>query len=434
MITSDTHSKAYPYPPITERVRNIATISSVPLPLFLLIISFIIPEEISFYLGSVRLIPLRVIILIYFIPAVFKYLSDPTIKVQTFDVFLVLFSIWFSLGHLLNHPLPESFELAGSNLLECLGAYLLVRAYLRTAEQFLGVIKLLFWCVAAIVLLAIPEALTGQHLAHDIAVAITGEDFGIHKEERLGFTRASATLSHPILVGTFCASLFSFVWYLNSSRQSKFIKTSVIFAGVFASLSSAPFLMFFGQMVLMIWEKITRQFPARLQLTLIGFAIVYLIIELISHRPAIVAITTQIALNPWNAYVRSLIWDYGIQNVWMYPFLGNGINEWIRPFWLPISVDNFWLVLTMRSGIPSIVFLLIAIISLYRSLLKAPAPKENKDYKTMSTAWCIGFLALCVCGGTVHYFGTSFPYFFFILALPVWLIEINKETPHTAEV
>ena len=44
-----------------------------------------------------------------------------------------------------------------------------------------------------------------------------------------------------------------------------------------------------------------------------------------------------------------------------HPFMGIGLNEWERPEWLASTVDNLWLLIAMRHGLPCFGFLALAI-------------------------------------------------------------------------
>ena len=59
-----------------------------------------------------------------------------------------------------------------------------------------------------------------------------------------------------------------------------------------------------------------------------------------------------------TAYWRSIIFDWGMVNVWANPIFGLGLNDWVRPrYMVSGSMDNFWLVVAVRYGIPGFALL-----------------------------------------------------------------------------
>jgi O-antigen ligase len=110
-----------------------------------------------------------------------------------------------------------------------------------------------------------------------------------------------------------------------------------------------------------------------------------------------------LTLNAQTAWWRVYIWNFGTQNVIDNPVLGLGLNDWVRPEWLTASVDNFWLLIAMRHGLPAILLLVLGLVlHLWRIIrVRDISESDNK----VRIAYLIGFVSLCFVLSTVHAWG-----------------------------
>jgi hypothetical protein len=89
---------------------------------------------------------------------------------------------------------------------------------------------------------------------------------------------------------------------------------------------------------------------------------------------------------------------------------------WTRPFWMKPSIDNFWLFQAMQGGIPSVAFLLLAILLIIRSLYRVPRADLPPALEGLRRGWLYLIIAMVLCGATVHFFDKLQPYFAFVVA------------------
>ena len=129
----------------------------------------------------------------------------------------------------------------------------------------------------------------------------------------------------------------------------------------FTSLSSAPLLAAAVQIGIIGWGWITRN----AWWVLIGMVVLgYLVIDLLSNRSPVQVLISYLTFNSGTAYWRLHIWTYGSAEVWRHPLFGIGLNDWTRPDWMgTASVDNFWLLTTMRYGLPAFLLLVAGIVA-----------------------------------------------------------------------
>ena len=66
-----------------------------------------------------------------------------------------------------------------------------------------------------------------------------------------------------------------------------------------------------------------------------------------------------VAFSSSTAWNRYLIWQFGSAELMRHPIFGMGLFEdWQRAPWMPASIDNHWLLMSMRYGLPGIGLLL----------------------------------------------------------------------------
>jgi len=282
------------------------------------------------------------------------------------------------------------------------------------AVDFNSVGEFTVWLVAILLPFALFESVTGNAIIRNLFRAIAGGGPMGYGEQRLGLTRAFASFEHPILYGVFCATNFSLVFYaLRDASWQRGLRAIVIVAATFFALSSAPLLALVIQILLISWDFTTRRMPYHWIALTSMIAAAYIAVDIVSTRSPILVFVSRLTFNAETGYFRTYIWNYGIANVWQNPLFGIGENDWVRPEWMPPSVDNFWLLTAMRYGIPAFIFLILAIAltlySLSRLRLTSPA---NADVRK---GLMITFFALMLAGATVHFWNATFCIMIFLV-------------------
>lgn len=399
--------------------------AKAPIAVTLLLLCYLVPQEIALNIGSLRLYSIRLILLLLFFPALIRYLRDPSIKLKSFDLILLLFHGWFLFAFSQIHGFERSLEFVGSETVDGMGAYLVGRAYVRTPEQFVGTVKLLFLVMLCAGGMALADIVTGRSFVHDIAQKITGSPSFATDQTRFGLKRAEASFDHPILYGVFCATSMGLIWYLARNSAERVYKLSALIFFTFLSFSSAPLLSIICQFGIMGWDRVTRFLKGRYFLTLFALFLLYIIVDIFSEGAPIDIFLGYLTLNPSTGYWRLLILDYGLESVYNNPIFGIGLNDWKRPSWMHhASVDNFWLVLAIRGGIPLFVFLafmsLVLVIRVNRSV-PYDAPQV---IKAIVKGWNVTFLALCLVTLTVHLWGALYAQFFLLMGMIAFLTEL----------
>ena len=396
-------------------------LSAAPLPVVLVIVSFLCPTEFSLYLGGLRLPPHRVALILFVPVALFRMLSRRDTHIRSFDLLFLAFAAWTLFAYW-THSDWEGLVYGGSLGLESFGGYIVARAFVRTPDDIVNALRVMVLAIVAAALIALPETLLGQIFVHDALRALTGFVHPTAIEQRLGLTRAYGTFDHPIHYGTFCAALLALMWFAEKRASRRRARAALATAATLLGLSSAPILCLAVQGGLIGWERVTRGVKGRLMLTLAIIAAAYCGVAMVSNRTPFAIIATGFTLDPWTGFYRLQIWENGLANVVSNPWTGIGLNDWERPAWMVSStVDAFWLVIAMRTGIPAIALLLAAIALLARAVVRGRARMPDKRFGRIGTGWVISLTALSLVGCTVHYWNVLNAYFFFFLGLGgVW--------------
>ncbi len=397
----------------------------VPFAVALLILSVVMPVELSFYIGGVLMTPTRAVLILMILPAIYRLLQKG--QLQRYDLSLLAFTSWIVLSFAFNHGVAVAIESGGVLALEVLAGYLIARTYIVHRYQYLATIRLLM--VLAIIMLpfVVFEALTGSHYIHEFAATIGGFSYPLDYEQRLGMTRAYGPFSHPILMGVFSSSLIGIIWYgcLNCRLSGKLLKVGLISATTFFSLSSAPILLAIFQFLAIAWNRVAAGFQHRWRLVVLAFSSLYIFLSFWSPYPPLIVILSKITLNPGTAYYRMLIWEYGSAEVARHPLFGIGLNDWVRPVWMIYdSIDNFWLKQGMRFGIPALLFLSISVILVVRKAILLSRENISFQSRQILRGWIVSMITLILIGFTVDFFGTIHVYLYFLLGLGAALIPM----------
>ncbi|HMN37099.1 MAG TPA: O-antigen ligase family protein [Hyphomicrobium sp.] len=272
-----------------------------------------------------------------------------------------------------------------------------------------------------------PETLLGQIYTHDLLRQLTGYHHPIGIEQRLGLTRAYGVFDHPIHYGTFCATMAAMFWYAERKTAARFKKAGLLTSATLLGLSSAPLLCLGLQGAMLVWDRLTRGFKARAMITFLVILGLYIGASLVSTRGPIAIIATSMTLDPWTGFYRLQIWENGINNVRMYPITGLGLAEWERPAWMFSStIDAFWLVIMIRTGVPALLLLVTALFMLIRAVNKRGLKNKNATTRNLARGWTMSLMALSMVATTVHLWNVPFTFFFFFVGTAGWIADPLK--------
>lgn len=388
----------------------------------------VIPLSVS--LGPVRLSPYRIVLLAALAPAMIRWVSGGAGPVRGFDICIVLAFVWASMALLVVGPVGRMIEPAGILLIEGLGSYFVARVYIRDRADYERMIKFFLLVVLILFPFAVYETLTGRPILLEIFGRF-GQSFrALNQDTRLGLERAQVVFDHSIPFGAFVSAGFAPAIYLYARSGLKLRRLwhiGIVGLSALFSVSGGAIMAVAFQVGLWMWDKITgvMGLPRRWLVLGLLFGMAYVVIDLGSNRNPFHVFVSYMTFSPESAYNRILIFNHGMENVGANPVFGLGFNDWIRPSWMGDSVDNFWLLLTMRHGIPMFVFFATGIVWLmfavgYRKFV-------TTEMRQARYAYMFSLLAMILAGITVHYWNALFAFFMFVLGSGVWLSHATED-------
>ncbi|MEQ9695965.1 hypothetical protein [Shimia sp. SDUM112013] len=405
------------------------TIIGVPVAVALFLFAMMLPTPVSLNLGGMRLSAYRVVLLILFLPMLFQLLSGRRGQVHLFDVLLLAHCAWALLALIKWGGLIQGLESGGIYVVECAGAYLIGRLYIRSYEDFVAMARAYVGLVLATLLFTVPEALTGIHILHDGISSLVGGPRAAFIEPRMGIERTFGPFDHPILYGVFCASSFSLAYFVIAERRLSNLKGMAKVMGVvlatFMSASGGPYVVLMMQGFVAGWERAFGNMQGRWAALFGLFAIVYLGIDLLSNRTPFHVFVEYLTFSKQSAYNRIIIFEYGTAEVVRHPVFGIGLGDWIRPVWMSDSMDNFWLVTAVRYGLPAF-FLQVGLLL---GLVWTVAQRKGLPpaWRRARHAWAFTLFGIAVAAATVHLWNALFVLFFFLIGSGAWLLDAKPK-------
>lgn len=377
--------------------------------------------------GTLRLSPYRLMLLVTFVPCMILWLSGRAGRMRGPDVGLLVMCLWCIVSFVMIHGAARTVEAGGILFAETMGAYLLARIMIRSAEDFYNLVRSLFWIVLALLPLAALEAFRGQAIILETMEKFFRSYTILHQEARWGLRRVQGPFEHPILFGVFCGSIVGLVYYVLGYGQRfyrRFLKLALVTGTAFLSLSSGPLTAVGAQLGLISWDLVLSRLTWRWKLLAGMFLSAVIVIEIVASRSAAQILISFVAFNTSTGFNRLRIWQYGSASVMNHPLIGTGFNEWERPSWMLASIDMFWLVPAVRNGL--LVGILLQIV--FFSVLVPVIFKKGLDGRAASyrTGYVISLLGLYIAGWTVHYWAAVYVLLFFLLGSGAWFLDAGK--------
>lgn len=413
---------------VAPRVGAFAALRWCPFWPFVLLLSLLIPSEFSFYLGTLRLTPYRLVLIAAFLPSLIRLLSGRAGRITLIDGLLFLHILWAYIVISHHHGMNAALESGGIRMFELGGAYLIARAYITDEKTFRGAVAAVLSIICLLAPITLLESLTGFHAIKVVAAKLTGQYFVSGIEDRFGLARAFGPFDHPILYGVFAASGLGIAWFRAVPKlchpRPRIAPLIGVMLAALSSVSSGALAALMTQLTLLIWEKKTRNVPSRWKLFTALLVVLYVVVDLISNRSGIKVFLHYLTFSAATAYNRIIIFEFGIQDVWRNPIFGIGFNVWTRPLWMhSTSMDNFWLVQAVTFGIPG--FLTIALPVLL--LLFRRWRGLGQRLVMLRMGWVVSMIGMILAASTVHFWNNLFVYFAFFIGMGAWFLNVDRK-------
>lgn len=393
------------------------------------------------YIGPLRLNFYRLALLCAIVPFFLGWLAGRAGRIHIADLLVLMYCAWASLSLFINHgigggvsgegsPVSSAIETSGILVIETFGPYLVARICIRNQSDFEKFVRLFVVILAVMLPIAIIESFFNILLINKTFGTVFTTISDTNRPLRWGLERVQGPLDHPILFGVLCSAGFSLAFYVGTRGRSllyRFARTSFAAANTFLSLSAGALVSVAVQTCLIVWERLTRAIPYRWSLLGVFLAIVYVVVDLLSNRTPVQVFLTYLTFNAHNAWNRIHIWHYGTAEVARHPFFGIGISEnWERAWWMSSSMDNFWLVLAVRHGLPALSFFVLAVFVVAWSIGRAK--HDDVGFIRCRYGYLFTIAGLCVSLATVHLWNATFAFFMFFLGSGLWMVT-NEKNP-----
>jgi len=409
-------------------IREELRASGAPLLACLMLVAICTPVTIQ--IGPLVLSPSRMLLLLVVVPLFVRLIMGRYGRPMLIDGLMVCHVIWQFVAVSAN-GVGSAVQFVGSNGLEFFGGYLVARCGIRSREDFIAFVKFFFWIIVFSLPFALLEVQSGRPVLPNFfsSLGLNGLR-DVHAEARLGMERAQVFMAHPIHYGLFCSMALALVLIglaNEISRSKRLLMAGVIFAGTVMSVSSGALLPLIIQSALICWAAISHKMKSRWWILLGILTPIYLLLEILSDRPAYLAILTQLAFSAHNVYWRTIIFEWGAQNLADNPIFGLGLRDWVRPvFMRSSSVDNFWLLTGMRFGWPGLLFLATAVLIALVQIIRRPFGPDH-PLRNIRLAWVIVMISLILSLATVHVWGAIYSMTMLIFGSGIWLITAPAE-------
>lgn len=382
------------------------------------ILTMILP--VSFNLAGQRLSPARIMLLLAFIPLLVQLLGGRAGRINAVDVSMTVFCIWQFLSLLVADGLGR-FAYAGITLVEILGGYLVGRCLVRNIVDFRLVWKVHLLTLLILFPFVLIDSLTGRELWTEMLDKLGDVVWRDRSSRpRMGFERVITGFEHPILYGLYCSIGFAVGFYaMRAGFMLSVIRTGFVGVMTFLSLSSGALLSVVLQGGLITWGWMSK---GMWKLLLGVFLSVTVFLQIASNRGPVVLFIEKFTFSPGNAWTRILQWQYGTAEVMRQPVFGMGLGgDWERPSWLVNSIDNYWLVIAMRHGLPGVALIFLTLVLLVWRITRARDLPPEID--RCRTGYMITLTGLCFTLATVHIWGAVNVFSMFYLGAGIWIAE-----------
>lgn len=395
----------------------------LPVVVWLYLLAVVIP--IGIQAGPLMLTGLRLLLIVMVLPVMVQVLTGRHGRVFATDILFTLHIVWSSIALAMNNP-NMVIEQMGSVGMEFLGGYFLGRAYIRTPEQFGALCRALVLIVCCMAPLALFETITGRPLMLEAirAAGFRSVEFN-NQDQRFGLERVQMGFAHPIHFGLFCSVTFSLSFVAMEGMVGtarRWLVSALIASCGFLALSSGALLAIVLQLGLIAWAMMFKS--THRWWGLVGlFVLAYVVIDVLSNRTPIQVFMSYATFSAHTAYWRAQIFEWGMMNVWQNPVFGLGFKDWIRPWYMYSgSMDNFWLVMAVRYGIPGFLTVAVGYVLVVYHIMRRDFSGDAR-LTLFRRAWVFTFLGLSFTICTVHIWTNIYSFVFFMLGAGVWLIK-----------
>lgn len=378
--------------------------------------------------GSTRLMPYRLLLLLMFIPCVFIWVSGRAGRIRTVDLLVLSYCGWCAISLGFNHGFETALVSGGLITIEAAGGYLFARCFIRSEVAFRGMVIVLFTILVVLFPLAVIEFVSGRNYALEVLSKILPTPEISTDTPRWGMRRVQSVLEHPILFGVCCSSVFSLTQLVLGDRGSavlRYSRTGLVGVMVLFSLSSGPITAIIVQTSFLLWYRFTRNIKGRWTMLVGLLFLLYVTVALGSTQTVPGFLISRLAFDQQSGFYRLLIWEHGLASALNHPLFGVGNGRWDRPYWMPSSIDMFWLFHAIIYGIPAAIMIFLSF--LFAVICIGTKKNLNEKLNRYRISYVTTMTSFFLVGWVVHFWGPSFVLFLFLLGSGMWILDARTD-------
>ena len=354
--------------PLIARARGPAA----PLPVLAMVFLgylMLAPPQFNPMIGGSSLPPYRIFLLgssLFVLASVF----GGRVRLAWPDILMALALAWISFAMSMTSTAEEAFTASVAHFADIGFAYFFARAAIRNLRDFR--IFLLLMAPGLLILAAflVIESVTQQHIIQPFFSKITGIGWSYRSDPRLGLMRAQGPFPHPILAGVFLASFICLYWMSGLHRLPRLVGVIAALCSFF-TVSAATLIAIVLSVSLLVYSWLTERITNvswRLFFAIAGIFV--FAAETGTNSGTFRLIIRYASFSQDSGGNRVNIWKYGSESVANHPWFGIGYGDWVRAPWMGDSVDNFWLLMAMRFGLPAAFLIFMAMIIAILGLMR----------------------------------------------------------------
>lgn len=340
-----------------------------------LVYTLLLPPQVSLHVVSSSIPAYRVLIIAYGLYVV-GGAARGRLRICWPDTMVFFATGWICLSMFVTSARQDAIMASIAHILDIAVTYLFARLAIRELRHLRMLLVLLLPGVVMTGLAMITEAVLHRHIVQELFSSLTGGSVVYLSSPRFGLMRAQGPFPHPILAGIFMTTFLPL--YALSDLKLKFRAAGSLAAMCsFFAVSSATLLGLGASLGALCYNWLTKR-VTRVTWSLFFFAagVLFFLAELGTRSGTFSLLVRYASLNSSSAFNRINIWRYGSKNVAEHPWFGIGYADWERPAWMVQSMDNHWLLISVRFGLPASVAIglatFLAVIMLMRKSLRSP--------------------------------------------------------------
>jgi hypothetical protein len=366
----------------------------------LLVPTLLLPARDAIVIAGAHIFVFRIILLFGWIRlAAIKFGSQTSLLAGRFNSIDAAFSLWavfHGLAFILLYLQPAAVINQLGFLWDAFACYFLLRLLIQDEADIHRAIQCFAVLVVIVAICMVNEQLTGQNV-----IGLIGGVRSV-SEIRAGRIRSQAVFQHPILAGTFGATLLPLFFWLWKSGKSKFAALLAAISSIVMTVTSACSTPVVSCAAAILATSI---WPFRKQMRALRWGIVIALIALFLFMKAPVwFLIDRIELvGGSSGYHRAMLVDQFIRNFGDWWLLGTNANQnWGDHMW---DTSNAYVEEGQTGGLLSLV-LFIAMIS--RCFGKIGTARKSVEGADPGKEWFLWFLGAALFAHTIAFFGISY--------------------------